>query len=60
MENRSPSVVAGLIAVLWLPLAAFAESGVSAAQEADWAARLDKAATLLAESRTVQAFSDAA
>ena len=54
MENRSPSVVAGLIAVLWLPLAAFAESGVSAAQEADWAARLDKAATLLAESRTIK------
>lgn len=54
MENRSPSVVAGLIAALWLPLAAFAEGGVNAAQEADWAARLDKAAALLAESRTIK------
>lgn len=51
MENRSPSVVAGLIAALLLPLAAQAESGHDAARQADWDARMARAAVLFADSR---------
>lgn len=51
MENRSPSVVAGLIAALLLPLAALADTGSDAARQADWDARLERASALLAESK---------
>lgn len=51
MENRSPSVVAGLIAALFLPWAALADTGGDAARQADWDVRLDKASALIAESR---------
>lgn len=54
MENRSPSVVAGLIAALLLPLAALADSGPDAARQADWDARLDRAAAMVAESKAKQ------
>ncbi len=58
MEKRSPSVAARLTVALWaafcLPLAAMAENVGNAEQEADWAARLDKAATLQAESRMMK------
>lgn len=60
MENRSLSVVAGLIALLVLPFAALAADGaVSAEQQAAWQARLDKAAALQAESKTRQDEADA-
>ncbi len=56
MENRSPSVVAGLIALLLLPLAALAaDSGVDPEQQAAWQERLDKAAAIQAESKARQA-----
>lgn len=51
MENRSPSVVAGLIAALLLPLAVLADTGSDAARKADWDARLERASALLAESK---------
>lgn len=55
MENRSLSVVAGLIVLLALPFAALAaEDEVSADQQAAWQMRLDKAATLQAESKARQ------
>ncbi|UCV23064.1 hypothetical protein [Ferribacterium limneticum] len=55
MENRSLSVVAGLIVLLALPFAALAADGaVSAEQQAAWQVRLDKAAALQAESRARQ------
>lgn len=55
MENRSLSVVAGLIVLLALPFAALAaEVEVSADQQAAWQMRLDKAATLQAESKARQ------
>ena len=51
-------MVAGLIAALCvalcLPVAAIAEEGVSAEQQADWDARLDKAAALSAESKAIK------
>lgn len=60
MENRSLSVVAGLIALLVLPFAALAADGsVSAEQQAAWQARLDKAAALQAESKARQDEADA-
>jgi len=56
MENRSLSVVAGLIALLALPLAALAaDSGVDAEPQAAWQERLDKAAAMQAESTARQA-----
>lgn len=54
MENRSPSVVAGLIVGLLLPLAAVADPGADAARQADWDARLGKAAALVAESKSIK------
>jgi len=55
MENRSLSVVAGLIVLLALPFAALAAEGeVSADQQAAWQMRLDKAAALQAESKARQ------
>jgi len=52
MENRSLSVVAGLITLLALPVVALAaDSGVDAAQQAAWQMRLDKAAAMQAESK---------
>lgn len=51
MENRSPSVVAGLILGLLLPLAASADPEADAARQADWDARLDKAGALVEDSR---------
>lgn len=59
MENRSLSVVAGLIVLLALPFAASAADGeVSAEQQAAWQARLDKAAALQAEGKARQAEAD--
>ncbi len=55
MENRSLSVVAGLIVLLALPFATLAAEGeVSADQQAAWQMRLDKAAALQAESKARQ------
>ena len=51
-------MVARLSVALWVascvPLAALAQPADNAGQEADWAARLDKAAALQAESRTMK------
>jgi colicin import membrane protein len=56
MENRSLSVVAGLIVLLALPCAALAaESGVDAELQAAWQERLDRAAAMQAESAARQA-----
>lgn len=56
MENRSLSVVAGLIALLALPFAALAaETVVDPAQQAAWQERLDKSAALQADSAARQA-----
>ena len=41
MKNRTPSLLAGLILGLCLPLAALAESAPDAARQADWTARLN-------------------
>lgn len=55
MDNRSLSVVAGLILLLALPFAALAAEGeVSAEQQAAWQVRLDKAAALQAEGKALQ------
>lgn len=55
MENRSLSVVAGLIALLALPFAALAaDSAVDAGQQAAWQERLDKSAAMQAESAARQ------
>ena len=55
MENRSLSVVAGLIALLAMPLAAHAaESGAETDQQASWRERLDKAAALQSESKSLK------
>ena len=52
MENRSLSVVAGLIALLALPVVALAaDSEVDAAQQAAWQERMDKATAMQAESK---------
>lgn len=55
MDNRSLSVVAGLILLLALPFAALAAEGeISAEQQAAWQVRLDKAAALQAEGKALQ------
>lgn len=60
MENRSLSVVAGLIVLLALPFAALAADGaMSAEQQAAWQVRLDKAAAMQAESKARQDEADA-
>jgi colicin import membrane protein len=59
MENRSLSVVAGLIVLLAMPCAAQAvDDPANADQEAAWEARLDKAAAMQAESKSRQAEAD--
>uniref|UniRef100_Q47K10 Biopolymer transport protein TolA n=1 Tax=Dechloromonas aromatica (strain RCB) TaxID=159087 RepID=Q47K10_DECAR len=55
MENRSLSVVAGLITLLAMPLAALAaESGTETDQQASWRERLDKASALQIESKALK------
>ena len=54
MNNRTSFLLAGLIVGLWLPLAALAESAPDAARQADWTARLDKAAALVAEGKALK------
>lgn len=55
MENRSLSVVAGLIVLLALPLAAVAaEPGAESEQQASWRERLDKAAALQDQSKSLK------
>ena len=54
MNNRTSFLLAGLIVGLWLPLAALAESAPDAARQADWTARLDKAAALIAEGKALK------
>ena len=59
MENRSLTVVAGLIALLAVPFAAQAAEGAAIAdQPAAWQERLDKASALQAESRAQQEAAD--
>lgn len=59
MENRSISMVAGLILLLALPFAALAAEGAAnPEQEAAWQERLDKAAAMQAESKARQAEAD--
>jgi colicin import membrane protein len=60
MENRSLSMVAGLIVLLAIPLAALAADGAASAdQQAAWQARLDKAAAMQTESKALQDEADA-
>ena len=54
MNNRTSFLLAGLIVGLWLPLAALAESAPDAARQADWTARLDKAAALIADGKALK------
>lgn len=59
MENRSLSLVAGLIALLAMSFSALAaESEPSAEQQSDWQQRLDRAASLKAEAQARQVEAD--
>jgi colicin import membrane protein len=56
MENRSLSLVAGLIALLAISFSALAaDSEPSAEQQSDWQQRLDRAASMKAEAQARQA-----
>jgi len=59
MENRSLSVVAGLIIALAIPLGALADdTAANAERQAAWQERLDRAAALQAEGKARQAEAD--
>ena len=59
MENRSLPVAAGLIALLFMPLAALAaDAGASDERQAGWPARLDRGAAMRAQSEALQAEAD--